>query len=68
VLVKSEDNDEPMILIVEDYSEQVLDQGQTSAEFGSVPIGHLLEYPSATSDSKFHLVTFRDEKAKVEGH
>ena len=35
---KGEDDDEPMTLIVEDYSKQILDQGQTSAEFGIVSL------------------------------
>lgn len=35
---KGEDDNELMILIVEDYSKQVLDQGQTSAEFGIVSL------------------------------
>lgn len=33
---KDEDNNDVMTLIVEDYGKQVLDQGQTSAEFGVV--------------------------------
>jgi hypothetical protein len=35
---KGQDNDEVMTLIVEDFSKQVLDQGQTSAEFGIVSL------------------------------
>lgn len=35
---KGEDDHEVMILIVEDYAKNVLDQGQTSAEFGIVSL------------------------------
>jgi hypothetical protein len=35
---KGEDNHEVMRLIVEDYTKKVLDQGQTSAEFGIVSL------------------------------